>query len=88
MSASFSWAVVTPEGTAASGTCEFLVVPTAGGELGVLADHQALVACVVPGEIRVTAGGATSAVPVGAGLVEVRDNAVRLLVASAEARAG
>ena len=85
MSAAFSWAVVTPEGTAASGTCEFLVVPTAGGELGVLADHGALVACVVPGEVRVTTGGDTRAVPVGAGLVEVRDNEVRLLVVSAEA---
>ena len=83
MSATFEWAVMTPEGTAASGTCEFLVVPTAGGELGVLADHAALVACVLPGELRVTAGGAQTAVSVGAGVVDVRDNRVRLLVASA-----
>ncbi len=84
MSASFSWAVVTPEGTAASGTCDFLVVPTSGGELGVLADHAALVACVVPGDLRVTAAGASSTVRVGPGVVDVRDNRVRLLVSSAE----
>ena len=118
MSARFSWSVVTPEGTVASGECTFLVVPTAGGELGVLADHAALVARVVPGDLRVTdsaspradsaspkadsaspkadsaSGGATGnaesvsagavrTVTVGGGVVEVRDNRVRLLVTSA-----
>ena len=85
MSAPLAWTVETPEGTAASGTCEFLVVPTASGELGVLADHAALVACVVAGDLRVTAGGSEKSVRVGAGLVDVRDNRVRLLVSSAAA---
>jgi F0F1-type ATP synthase epsilon subunit len=57
MSVNFSWIVSTPDGPVASGECEFLVVPTTGGELGVLADHAALVACVAPGELRVTAPG-------------------------------
>jgi F0F1-type ATP synthase epsilon subunit len=118
MSARFAWSVVTPEGTVASGECTFLVVPTAGGELGVLADHAALVARVVPGDLRVTdsaspkadsaspkadsaspkadsaSGGATGnaesvsagavrTVTVGGGVVDVRDNRVRLLVTSA-----
>jgi len=84
MSAAFSWSVATPEGTAASGQCELLVVPTAGGELGILADHAALVACVVPGELRFTASGAETTVRVGAGVVDVRDNRVSLLVVSAQ----
>ena len=55
MSAAFSWS--SPRRTAwRAGECEFLVVPTTRGELGVLADHAALVACVAPGELRVTAG--------------------------------
>jgi F0F1-type ATP synthase epsilon subunit len=107
MSARFAWSVVTPEGTVASGECTFLVVPTAGGELGVLADHAALVARVVPGDLRVTdsaspkadsaspkadsaspkadsaSGGAVRTVTVGGGVVDVRDNRVRLLVTSA-----
>jgi len=104
MSARFAWSVVTPEGTVASGECTFLVVPTAGGELGVLADHAALVARVVPGDLRVTdsaspkadsaSGGATGnaesasggdvrTVTVGGGVVDVRDNRVRLLVTNA-----
>ena len=85
MSAQFAWTVETPEGTAASGTCELLVVPTASGELGVLADHAALVACVVPGDLRIRGGGSETSVRVGAGVVDVRDNRVRLLVSSAAA---
>jgi F-type H+-transporting ATPase subunit epsilon len=83
--ATFSWSVATPEGTIASGECDFLVVPTAGGELGVLADHTALVASVVPGNLRVTSAGAERTVSVGAGVVDVRDNRVRLLVSRAAA---
>ncbi len=80
---SFAWSVSTPEGIAASGQCEFLVVPTTGGELGVLAGHAALVAGVLPGDLRVTAAGQTHAVSVGGGVVEVRDDEVRLLVTRA-----
>ena len=67
----------------AGGPCEFLVVPTAGGELGVMADHAALVAGVVPGELRVTTDGAVRTRSASAaGVVDVRDNTVRLLVTS------
>jgi len=89
MSAAFSWSVATPEGTVGSGECEFLVVPTAAGELGILAEHAALIARVVPGDLRVTArasgGAAEQRVSVGTGVVEVRDNHVRVLVTRAEA---
>jgi F-type H+-transporting ATPase subunit epsilon len=80
MSAEFSWSVSTPEGVAASGQCEFLVVPTTGGELGVLAGHAALVAGVLPGNVRVTTANGVTTVSVGAGVVEVRDNTVSVLV--------
>src|SRR5271157_902869 len=61
MSARFSWSVATPEGIVASGECEFLVVPTSGGELGVLAGHAALVASVVSGDLRVTGSASPQA---------------------------
>jgi F0F1-type ATP synthase epsilon subunit len=79
------WSVATPDGPIASGECEFLVIPTTGGELGVMADHAALVACVAPGVLRVNNGGETRSIGVGGGIVEVRDNAVRLCVESAPA---
>jgi F-type H+-transporting ATPase subunit epsilon len=77
------WSVSTPEGTVAHGEAEFLVVPTIGGELGVMADHAALITRLAAGELRVTSGGAVKSVPVGPGLVEVRDNTVRLLLSGA-----
>jgi F-type H+-transporting ATPase subunit epsilon len=86
--ATFSWSVATPEGIIASGECDFLVVPTAGGELGVLADHAALAASVAAGDLRVITAGTERVVSVGAGVVDVRDNHVRLLVSSAAKTAG
>ena len=82
-SRAFSWSVITPEGTIDSGQCDFLVVPAAGGELGILAGHAALVACVLSGDVRVSSSGSVRTVRVDAGLVDVRDNEVRILVAGA-----
>jgi len=80
---SFPWSVSTPDGPVASGTCSFMVVPTTRGELGIMADHAALVACVAAGDLRVTgADGAVSTIAVGPGILEVRENTVRLLLAS------
>ena len=84
MSATFTYSVATPDGLIASGECDFMVVPTAGGELGVMADHAALVSSVIPGEIRISTGTAPArTISLGAGLVEVRDSTVHILVASA-----
>ncbi len=77
-----SWSVATPDGPVASGECEFLVVPTTGGELGVMAGHAALVACVAPGALRVSVGAETRSIGVDSGVVEVRENAVRVMVES------
>ena len=79
----FSWAVLTPEATVASGACDFMVVPTVAGELGILAGHAALVACVVPGDLRITSSGTTRRLRVDGGIVEVRDDEVRVLVTNA-----
>jgi F-type H+-transporting ATPase subunit epsilon len=84
MSGHLTFSIATPDGPVADGPCEFLVVPTSGGEVGVMADHAALVACVVPGELRVTTGGAVRGYRVGDGLLDVRDNTARLLVSTAE----
>ncbi len=83
MSAAFRWAVDTPDGVAAGGECEFLVLPTERGEVGVLAGHAPLVANIVPGELRVTLQGVQKRIPVGRGVAEVRDDSVHLFVAAA-----
>ncbi len=84
MSGRLTFSIATPDGPVAGGPCEFLVVPTSAGEVGVMPDHAALVACVVPGELRVTVDGVVRGFRVGGGLVDVRDNVVKLLVAAAE----
>jgi F-type H+-transporting ATPase subunit epsilon len=89
MSATFTYTVSTPDGQVAKGECDFLVVPTTGGELGVMADHAAIVACVAAGDLRISTGGApASLIAVGTGLVDVRDNAVHLLVEKAAPSGG
>jgi F-type H+-transporting ATPase subunit epsilon len=88
MSQKFTWSVATPDGTVASGESVFIVVPTTNGELGIMAGHAALVSSVSPGEMRVTApdeSGTVRTITVGAGVVDVRDNAARILVTRARA---
>jgi F-type H+-transporting ATPase subunit epsilon len=89
MSATFAYTVATPDGQVAKGECDFLVVPTTAGELGVMADHAAIVACVNAGDLRISTGGAPATlIAVGKGLVDVRDNSVRVLVERAAKAAG
>jgi F-type H+-transporting ATPase subunit epsilon len=83
MSASFTWSVETPEGVAAGGQCDFLVLPTPRGEEGVLASHAPLLVTVLPGELRVSREGAVERISVGRGVAEVRRDAVHLFVLTA-----
>ena len=78
-----TFVVRTPNGVVAQGECEFVVVPTTRGEMGVLADHAPVVAAVAPGQLRVTAGAHETRIGVGAGLVDVLDNVVGLFVVDA-----
>ncbi len=83
MSDQFSYSVETPEGLAAGGQCDFLVLPTTRGEVGVLVGHAPLLAQVIPGEMRVSRAGAAERITVGPGVAEVRDDSVHLFVMSA-----
>jgi F-type H+-transporting ATPase subunit epsilon len=53
----FSVSLVTPEGAAYEGEAEMLIVPGAGGEIGVLARHAPIVAMLKAGATRVHFGG-------------------------------
>lgn len=54
-------------------------LPAAGGLMEVLPGHEPFFAAVVPGVLRVTAGGETSSYAVGAGLLETDGTSVSLL---------
>lgn len=80
MSEVFTYAIETPDKTVTQGQCEFLVVPTARGEVGIYAHHATLIVPVVPGEVRVTRTDRLEKVRVGRGMLHVKDNIVNILI--------
>jgi F-type H+-transporting ATPase subunit epsilon len=83
MATPFSYAILTPDGPYRNGECDFLVIPTPSGEVGVLAHHAPLVGAVKAGELRITKDGTVEKVKVTDGVIEVRDNAVSVMVEKA-----
>jgi F-type H+-transporting ATPase subunit epsilon len=77
---SFDLSVVTPEGAVFEGEAQMLIVPGAGGEIGVLARHAPLVAMLKAGEIRVRAGGEWQSFAAGPGYFKVHQDRAIVLV--------
>jgi F-type H+-transporting ATPase subunit epsilon len=76
----FDLSVVTPEGAVFEGEAQMLIVPGAGGEIGVLARHAPLVAMLKAGEIRVLARSEWQSFAAGPGYFKVHpDRAIVLL---------
>jgi F-type H+-transporting ATPase subunit epsilon len=80
MAGTFEVSLVTPDGAVFEGEAEMLIVPGAGGEIGVLARHAPLVAMLQAGEIRIRSGGAWQSFAAGPGYFKVqRDRAIVLV---------
>src|ERR1051326_5107017 len=77
----FSVSVVTPEGPALEGDAEMLIVPRAGGAIGVLARPAPLVAMLKAGSTRVHLGdGEVREFATGPGFFQVlEDRAIALV---------
>jgi F-type H+-transporting ATPase subunit epsilon len=76
----FDLSVVTPEGPIFEGEAQMLIVPGAGGEIGVLARHAPLVAMLKAGEIRVRAKGEWQSFAAGPGYFKVHQDRAIVLV--------
>ncbi|MGH3034071.1 MAG: ATP synthase F1 subunit epsilon [Gaiellaceae bacterium] len=76
----FDLSLVTPEGPAYEGEAEMLIVPGAGGEIGVLARHAPLVAMLKAGEIRIKANGGWQTFAAGPGYFKVHQDRAIVLV--------
>jgi F-type H+-transporting ATPase subunit epsilon len=76
----FDLSVVTPEGAVFEGEAQMLIVPGAGGEIGVLARHAPLVAMLKAGEIRVRAAGKWQSFAAGPGYFKVHQDRAIVLV--------
>ncbi len=73
--------IVAAEENIFSGTAEFVVVRSQGGELGILPRHAPLIARLIPGSVRVIndEGKSEESFFVSGGMVEVQPNMITVL---------
>jgi len=72
--------IVSPDGLAWSGEAEFVVARTLDGEIGILADHEPVMAALVQGMVSVDGvGGGRTTIDVDGGFLQVLDNQVTLI---------
>lgn len=76
--------IVTVEGRTFQGEADFVRVPGAEGELGILPQHITLLTPLRPGEVVVRNGSQDQFFFVGGGFLEVRPDQVTVLADSAE----
>lgn len=81
----FMLEIVTPERILFRDEVQFLVVPGAEGELGIMRNHAPLVAALDIGVLRYkNASGTQKKMAISGGFVEVIDNVARVLAETAE----
>lgn len=67
------------------GDCESLIVPTTGGQYGILAGHSNAISAIVPGKMTYRIpGGENETAAVSSGLVKIESGEVLVLVDTAE----
>jgi F-type H+-transporting ATPase subunit epsilon len=72
--------ILSPLGTAYTGTIKQVSVPTPQGEITVLPNHSYLYTKMIPGEIKVIpASGKEVSIAANGGFLEVGDNLVKIL---------
>lgn len=71
--------IVTPEGQAFEEDVDMVVVPSSAGELGILPHHAALMAKLVPGELKIKQGEKTQVLAIGGGFLQIADNTLTIM---------
>jgi F-type H+-transporting ATPase subunit epsilon len=80
VSKSFHVDVVSPEATVWSGEATFVVARTPDGEIGIMADHEPVMAALVTSAVLIEgADGSRTTVGVHGGFLQVVNNEVTLL---------
>ena len=79
MAKSFHVDVVSPEATVWSGEATFLIARTPEGEMGIMADHEAVMAALETGAVLVESESGRTTIGVHGGFLQVLDNQVTLL---------
>ena len=81
----FSLNVLAAERTFYDGECVSLTIPTVDGMYGIQANHYNIIGAIVPGTLKITTPENEEIIAaVSEGLIKVEDNAVLILVDTAE----
>ena len=76
--------IVTPEGQAYSGQVEYVVLPGAEGEFGVLDGHEPFLSALKSGPLELSANGAKRHAAVSRGYAEIHGDEVTVMVGTCE----
>ena len=76
---SFTVDIVSPEGLVWSGDATFVVARTPEGEIGIMADHEPVMAALVQGVVSVDSAEGRTKVDVDGGFLQVLSNQVTLI---------
>ena len=76
--------LVTPERVAWSAPADFVVLPAADGEMGVLPGHMPFLVQLAEGEVRVTENNQVRRFAVSGGFAEIKDDVIALFAETAE----
>lgn len=71
--------IVTPEQIVYEGEADQVNVSTTKGELGILPHHAALMAKLLPGELRISKSGRVSFFAIGEGFLQIEDNNLTIM---------
>ena len=88
MAKSFHVDVVSPEATVWAGEAEFLVARTTEGEIGVLADHEPVMAALTTGPVIIEHGNEKTTIGVHGGFLQILANQVTLITDRAQIAEG
>jgi F-type H+-transporting ATPase subunit epsilon len=81
----FKLRILEAEGTFYDGGCLSIIVPTSEGAYGIQANHEHLIAAVVPGEIKYTLpSGEEMYAAITGGFLKMEDNELLILTEAAE----
>ncbi len=83
--AEFTLSVLAAEKLFFEGKCSSLIVPTTQGQYGIMANHNNMIAAIVPGMLKYRLPDGTEGIAAtSAGIIKVEDNHVLLLLDTVE----
>lgn len=88
MAKAFNVDVVSPEATVWSGEATFVVARTTEGEIGIMADHEPVMAALATGAVKIESEGENVTIGVHGGFLQILNNQVTLLTDRAELSTG